>query len=325
MPKPDFAWATQICCTHSKWYEVVSELEDIPFYCIDIGAGAGPPFSETVAHRIEYIAGQLLDGIEWLQKVTERPFDDEKFIQGCKYTMNGEYKWAKVCELNQNVPAPLDEKTMFSLYVMSVLHRARKEVSDFYDELYEEVEDRVKRGIAAVGNERLRLMTDSQPPWAFLDMWRTLEREYGAVSIGSLYTFSLTSNWDMKGGKFVAKEPLDPGNNRESACRALAEWYLFRPIYQNFYHSDFKSKQMIAIARQWKVQGVISHLNTGCEGSSLGVLENKIALNEAGFPVLTIQGNMGDEAATDKVATYKRIEAFMEDVLGVKKVAAATK
>lgn len=321
MPKPDFIWQSHICCTHSKWYQNVSELEGgIPMYCVDIGAGASPPFAELPAYKIDYIAGQLLDGIEWLEKVTGRTFDDEKLIQAVKYSMNSTYKWAKVCELNQNIPAPLGEKEMFSLYVLNTLDRAAEEISDFYDELYEEVSDRVRRGIAAIGDEQCRLMTDSQPPWSFLQMWRQLERIYGAVSIGSLYTFSLEGAWEVKNGKLLAKEPFDPENTRESACRALAEWELWKPIYQSFYHADFKNKLMVMIAKQWKVKAAILHLNRGCEGSSLGVLENRIALTNAGVPCLLLEGSMGDQRDIDTTGDYRKIALFMDEILGVKKV-----
>jgi benzoyl-CoA reductase subunit B len=325
MPKPDFIWQSHICCTHSKWYENVSELEGgIPMYSVDIGAGASPPFSELPAHRIEYVAGQLLDGIEWLQKVTGKTFDDQKFLQATKYYMKSMYKWAKVCELNQAIPAPLGEKEMFSLYVLGTLERASKETSNFYDELYEEVKDRVKRGIVAIPNEQIRLMTDSQPPWPFLDMWRHFEKEYNAVSIGSLYTFSLEGGWEVREGRLLPKEPIDLGTTRESACRALVEYELYKPIYQSFYHADFKSQLMVMIAQQWKVDGVILHLNLGCEGSSTGVLENRLALQKAGYPVLMVEGSMADEAQIDRASTFRKIQLFMEQFSDKIKLVKAT-
>ena len=58
--------------------------------------------------------------------------------------------WAEICDLNKAVPAPLEEKTMYSLYVLGTLHKASKVVADFYEELRDEVKDRVARGIAAV-------------------------------------------------------------------------------------------------------------------------------------------------------------------------------
>ncbi|MBI4296865.1 MAG: benzoyl-CoA reductase, bzd-type, subunit O [Chloroflexi bacterium] len=320
VPKPNFIWQSHLCCTHSKWYVNVNELEGgLPMYSVDLAAGAMPPFEKLTPAKIEYLAGQLLDGIDWLTKVTGQEFDDEKFIQAVKYSQNSMYKWSRACELNQHIPAPLGERQMFSLYVLGTLDKASKEVSDFYDELCDEVEDRAKRGIAAIPNEKHRLMTDSQPPWAFLEMWTYLEKEFNTVSIGSLYTFSLEGSWEVnQDGRLVPKVPIDPGTTRESACRALAEYELYKPVYQSFYHSDYKSRLMIMLARQWKVDGVILHMNRGCEGSSIGVPENRLALMKEGFPCLMIEGSMADERSIDKPGTYKRIQVFMEQITGKK-------
>jgi benzoyl-CoA reductase subunit B len=59
------------------------------------------------------------------------------------------------------------------------------------------------------------------------------------------------------------------------------------------------------------------HYNRGCEGLSLGIAENRLAIQKAGFPVMVFEGNMGDEREFDEVKTQARIDAFME-TLGVK-------
>lgn len=318
-PRADFLWQTHMCCTHSKWYQVVSELEgDIPLFIIDASVGPPPPFGQLSDYQIKYVVDQMLDGIEWLQKITGRTFEVERFIQAVMYDMESTHLWAKTCMLNQTVPAPLDEKTMYSLYVLATLHRSSKEAADFYKELYEEVQDRVERGIAAIPNEQYRIMTDSQPPWAFLEMWRYLADVYGAVSIGSLYTFGLEGIFEMREGRFVPKEILARPTNLEEACRVLAEWNLYRPQWPHFYHARYKSEMMLAIARDWKVDGVLLHLNRGCEGSSLGVPENRLAILEAGLPTIAFEGSMADARDVDEAGTKERLAAFI-DLLETKK------
>ena len=56
------------------------------------------------------------------------------------------------------------------------------------------------------------------------------------------------------------------------------------------------------------------------EGLTIGIAENRLALIEAGFPVMTFEGNMGDEREFDKAKTVARIDAFME-TLGLRKLA----
>jgi benzoyl-CoA reductase subunit B len=329
-PKPDFIFQDHICCSHAKWYQVVSDLEGgIPMFCVDVATGPTVEsdgenlrYVEAPKHAIDYVVNQCLDGIEWLQKTTGRPYQDDLLRKAIFNHMRATSTWAKICELQKTVPAPLDEKSMYSLYVLGTLGKASQWCADFYDELYEEVKDRVSRGIAAVANERMRVMSDTQPPWAFLDLFRYLE-EFGCVSIGSLYTFGLIGQWEMKKdgtwGARTCPASIDeiPGGRREM----LAEYVKFelnKPEWQHFYHPKFKSAMMIKIARDWKLGGVMLHFNRGCEGLSLGIAENRLALQQAGYPVMTFEGNMGDERENDKARVKARVDAFME-TLGLKR------
>jgi benzoyl-CoA reductase subunit B len=71
---------------------------------------------------------------------------------------------------------------------------------------------------------------------------------------------------------------------------------------------------MIRIVKEWSVDGVMLHYNRGCEGLSLGIAETRLALLEAGIPVMTFEGNMGDEREFDESRTMARIDAFMESL-----------
>ena len=105
-----------------------------------------------------------------------------------------------------------------------------KEFADFYEkDLLPEVQDRVDRGIAAVANEQARVMSDTQPPWGFLSIYRYLEK-WGVVSIGSLYTFGLEGMWlyDKENNDLQPRPlPEEKPQNREEACTMLADWHLY--------------------------------------------------------------------------------------------------
>ncbi|MGO8823305.1 MAG: benzoyl-CoA reductase, bzd-type, subunit O [Desulfomonilaceae bacterium] len=321
-PKADFAWTQHICCSHAKWYQNACELEGgVPMFGVDVGAGPYIPFAtEMYEHRVKYVADQLLDGIDWLQKVTGRKYQDELLFEAVWNDINSTQTWAKICMLNRAVPAPLDEKSIYLLYVFGTLQKSSSEFAEFYNELYEEVKDRVARGIAAVPNEQARIMTDTQPPWGFLRIYRYLET-WGAVSIGSLYTFGLEGMWlyDDKTADFLPRPaPAGKPRTREEACWMLADWHLSKPEYQHFYHPEFKTKMMASIAKHWHVDGIVLHYNRGCEGLSVGIAENRLGLLKRGHKVMTYEGNMGDEKEFDEKATENRIDIFLES-LGLKK------
>ena len=320
-PKPDFMWQAHICCSHAKWYQVAGELEGgTPMFCIDVACG---PYTELNPNKLDYVVGQMEDGILWLEKITKRKYDDEKLIQAVYNECRSTSLWAEVCTLNKTIPAPLDEKSMFSLYVLGTLMKHSQIVADFYEELRDEVKDRTQRGIAALPNETCRLMSDTQPPWGFLRVFRHLE-EFGALSIGSLYTFGLIGMWeDQEDGTWgPRKTPQQKGieiKDRQTALKILAEWNLSKPEWQHFYSPTLKSQMMIRIAKEWKVDGVMLHYNRGCEGLTLGIAENRLDLIKAGFPVMTFEGNMGDEREFDEQMVLSRIDAFLEN-LNLKKI-----
>lgn len=317
-PRPDFVWQDHICCSHAKWYQVASDLEGgLPYFCTDVAVG---PIDKITENGINYVVGQLKDGIEFMEKVTGREYNDELLIKAVYNECRATSAWAEVCLLNKNIPAPLDEKSMYSLYVLGTLMKHHKTVADYYEELRDEVKDRVKRGIAAVPNEQCRVMTDTQPPWAFLKVFRYMEK-FGCVSIGSLYTFGLIGMWEVKedgtwGPKTTPQASGIELTNRDDALKTLVEWNLAKPEWQHFYSPKYKSDMMIRIAKEWKLDGVMLHYNRGCEGLSLGIAENRLALLNAGFPVMVFEGNMGDEREFDEAKTMVRIDAFME-TLGI--------
>jgi benzoyl-CoA reductase subunit B len=312
-PKADFAFQNHICCSHATWYQHVAEYEGIPYFCFDVTVG---PYKEVDENRLSYLVNQLHEAIEWLEKTTGRKYDDEKLIQAVYNECRSTAMWAEICCLNRSVPAPLDEKTMYSLYVFGTLQKASREVADFYEELRDEVKYRVENRIAAVATERCRLMSDTQPPWGFLKVFRYLEK-FGALSVGSLYSFGLIGIWEDKpdGSWGPRTTPQEQGvkiETRDQALRILADWNLSKPEWQHFYDPQLKSDMMIRIAKEWKLDGVMLHYNRGCEGLSLGIAENRLALQEAGFPVMVFEGNMGDEREFDLARTMSRIDAFME-------------
>ena len=321
-PKPDFIFQTQICCSHSKWYQHVAMSEQVPQFYVDVGVG---PYKDMTDARLDYVVGQLNESIEFLEKSTGRVFNDELFIKAVKNEMRSTSRWADICALNKVKPAPLDEKTMYSLYVLATLSKSSQWCADFYDELYDEVKDRVARGIAAVPNETVRMMSDTQPPWSFLKIFRYLET-FGAVSIGSLYTFALEGIWEVKedgtwGGRTLPWNKGIEMNDRQTALRLYADWNLSKPQWQHFYDPRLKTEMMLRIVKEWQVDGVMLHLNRGCEGLSLGIMENRMGIAQAGVPIMTYEGNMGDEREFDEVRTQARVDAFMEQ-LGLRRQAA---
>lgn len=328
-PKLDFCLQSGFCDTHYKWYQIVSELEGVPYFAVDLlpfDWEGSPETEKTRELKIEYAKNQVLEAIEWMIKTTGREFDDEKFIEGVSNEFESTSLWARICLSNRAIPAPLDEKSMFTFYILLVLARPQKKVVDFYKELLAEMEYRVENKIAANPYERCRLLSDSQPPWSGLSLYRLLE-DYGAVSVGAHYTYGLSGGWEyneVKDTWDAARTPQERGielKSREDAARALSEWWLrtgtvCRTVRRN---GAGRIKRMMDLIDKWHVDGVMIHLNRGCEGMAMGQMELARALMKNKVPTLTFEGNNADPREFDEQRTHARIESFME-TLGLKKI-----
>ena len=328
-PKLDFCLQTCMCDSHAKWYQIVSELEQIPLFCQEVIFPNWDESGETDKTRqlkIDYLTNQSLEAIEWMIKTTGREFDDEKFIQAVLNEFESSSLWAKVCVANRAIPATLDEKSMYSLYILGFLARQKKEVADFSRELLAEVEERVENQIAANPYERCRLISDSQPPWFSLSIFRALE-SYGAVSVGAHYSFGVFGGWEYSEEEDTWNPTMTPQERgveirtREEAARALSEWWLNTNFlaYTVRHNGAGRNKRVLDIVDKWHAEGVLMHLNRGCEGMAVGQMEMNRALLEAGIPTLTYEGNMADPREFDEPRTLARIESFME-TLGLKRI-----
>ncbi|MDO8635813.1 MAG: benzoyl-CoA reductase, bzd-type, subunit O [Dehalococcoidia bacterium] len=330
-PKPDFCFQLHICDSHAKWYQFVSEYYGVPYFAIEappITVKNGVLDMGNFDKRVEYMTDEMLACIDWMQKITGRKYNDDLFRKAVTNECLSTRTWAAVCSLQKNIPAPLDQKTMFSLYIISVLVRFRDESREFYEMLLDEVKDRVANKIAALPTERKRILDDSQPPWYFLKLYRQME-EYGAVTIGSHYSFLLAGAFSehSDGTWGPSQTPAERGmpmKSRRDICKALATWYCERPVFEGLLMPMYRNQQIVRLAKEWKADAVLLHYNRGCEGLTQTIPEQRLALQKEGLVVGTYEGNMGDSRELDEAQVIDRIDALME-TLGLNKIPADAK
>ncbi len=314
-PKFDFAWSVRHCPGgHPKWHQIVSEYQGIPMNYIDDDTMLtldGDPH-----HRIEYVAGQYLDSIEWMEKVTGRTFDDEKAIAAMRNYFKNEALWGEICLLNGAVPAPLDIKSMFALMPISMLRRHEEVATRFLETLRDEIKDRIANGIAAVTNERYRLCMLTPPPWSFLKVFRYLE-SFGVVVAGT-YVYLVNSGevkFLLDEGKVVpATVPEErPGwpeiKNREDLCRTIARWRAEHPFQS---HLDTRKKEAVVISRHWNGDAYLLLLNRGCVSMTTSMYDIQRYLLYHSIPVIMVEGNFADCRDIDETGVLDRLEAFLE-------------
>jgi len=135
---------------------------------------------------------------------------------------------------------------------------------------------------------------------------------------------SLEAPWEVAedGTITPVKSPDDLGiqmRNREEALKVLAQLTMKTPTYYGFHDFDFGNRMMLKFVKDWHVDGVLMHLNHGCEAGCMGVLETRQMLIEAGVPVMPYEGSVADERELDEARILNRVDIFLES-LGLKKL-----
>lgn len=320
-PVPDLYLTFHMCDVHAKWYQICSEYTGKPLFVLDWPVS--PYGTWDRKHRIDYVAAQMWDAIEWMEKATGREYDDEKFIEAIHFDTEGCSALAKASVLNATIPAPVDHKSQLSLYVPAVCFKHSREARDFNRLLLAEVQDRVANQIAALATERYRLWHDNIPPWFFLRLFRILD-QYGVVCPGSLYFMQLIMGCklDQNRNWVPAKTPKELGlelRTRDDAVRFFAEWAIDSPGYDLFHGAEAKIGHILKLMDQFHCQALAIHLNRGCEAHACFQLEQRLSALKLGIPVLTYEGNMADKREFDESQAVDRLEAFMES-LGLRKL-----
>ncbi len=318
--KPDLVLQVQYCEPLAKTAQILSEEMSIPYFCLDLPVIVKENRQDF---HTRYFVDQMQEAIEWMERVTGKRFSDEALIEGVKNEWLCLELWAKICELNKAIPAPLDQRTLFSLSAPVNLMRHRAEAVAFYREVYDEMQWRVQNRIAAVATERFRLLHEGLQVLYFNQVMRYPEK-YGAVFIGSHFDLALGSAFERQED---ASWQVMPGleerglamRTREDALNAVADYFLINPTFNGFALS-WRAEEVVKVAQDWHAQGVVFHMDRGCQGLTAGAAETRLLLQKEGIPSMVYEASYADPRGFAEVQVLDRLDAFLES-MGLKPIA----
>ena len=313
---PNFVFQSYDCPSMVKTGQLYAEYFGIPHVTVDV------PYRDT-EHTRSYFVQRMLDVIEWTEKFTGKTCDDESLAEGVENEWECFVLWARLCEEQKAVPAPMDMRHLQSLRVPWANLRHKNEGVEFYRMVLDEVRDRVAQGISARGYETGRFFHDGIPPFFFIDILK-MPAQYGAVFLGG-QTFD--------GGAWVKHEngSWEPGQtlkergielrSREEAVDALADLYLnYRP---HMCYTAHRPAAHLKRVDEYSVDGVVVHLDHGCNGIQTGMMEVKRVLQENGVPTTTYEGSQCDPRDLSETQVRDQLESFFEN-LGLTKIIGET-
>lgn len=215
IPDPDLLLLSYTgCFTFMKWFESLEDLyPGVPVAMLHTPYQQG---GEITPEMTEYMVKQLKeDVIPKMEKVSGIKYDETKLKKILENSAKAENLIVDIFDTTKNIPSPIDAYFAGVYYIgpINIGFRGTPEAVVYYQELYNEILERVKKGLGPVTpegeikEERFRLVVEGPPNWtSFREFWK-LFYDLGAVIVASSYT-KVGGVYDM-GFRHDPQRPLE--------------------------------------------------------------------------------------------------------------------
>jgi benzoyl-CoA reductase/2-hydroxyglutaryl-CoA dehydratase subunit BcrC/BadD/HgdB len=292
LPKPQaLLGCNNICGTILKWYDANSEQTGAPVFLLDT-----PPLeADQKPHHRAYVKHGLERLVEFLGTTFNTTLEEDKFREVSDLSSRAIKLWTQSLKACQKKPSPLNCADRFLTMAPVVSSRGMEHCTEFYEVLLAEVEDRVKQGIGAIREEKIRLLWDNIPPWFILRFFNKLAAR-GVVFPADTYTHAWSGAVE--------------GADTTSLLDNIAE------IYSNVYlnkNLDAKVDKMCQLIKDFDLDGFVMFSVRSCKRYSLGQLVSKeIVTERTGVPGVVIEGDMVDSRLFNEAQIQTRVDALLE-------------
>lgn len=295
MPAPSlYVTQSHPCDAMTGGIQVVENLIGVPAFFFDT-----PVWHDDRA--IDYYAEQVKEMVIFLEEHTGKRLDHDRLREVVDEGNRAMELRLAVNELKRAVPCPLSNLYSMLAYQVYMGSAGSPEATEFFGLLLAHAEKRVKAGIGAIPDERVRLIWGG-PPLFYGGINGWMEQECGAVTVATLmgyegYHHIDTATYDsmMQG---LARKQMDQIMVRE--FHGPFEYYL----------DDF-----LRAYEEYKADCLILPGNIRCKSlqATIGILKD--VCREREIPLLVPEFDWFDERVTSEEAIKAQIEQFFATTL----------
>jgi len=285
-----------ICSTVLKWYQSLGRYFDAPLLLLDtpflndeVGVGEPPP-----EHAVTYVEKQLEEIIASLERITGRPFDEKKFRKVLQNSRRAIELWVEILNMCRVRPAPMTCFDAFVHMAPIVTMRGTGGAAAYYEALLREMKERVRGRIAAVPEEKKRVVWDNIPVWYKMRDLSRYFRKKGICLVADTYTGA----W--------AEQSLP----QEATLRNVAQVYT-----SIFLNRGLRSRavRMAQLVRDFEADAFVVHSNRSCKPYSFGQYDIvSMVTAETGRPGIVIEADHADPGAFSDAQVFAKLDAFFD-------------
>jgi benzoyl-CoA reductase/2-hydroxyglutaryl-CoA dehydratase subunit BcrC/BadD/HgdB len=317
MPKPVFLLSSGMGCdARFKWFQALGSYLDAPVWTLEVPTpGMRESLMEgTYERNVAFVVKELGEFAVFLENILGKKIDWDKFGEDVDTTMMMDKAWFGVNELRSARPGPMHSRDFWSSMTASILRTTNpKRVADLYRQMYDEVEDRIEKGISGINREEKYRMTFlGLPPWHSLGFFDELaERGWNFV----------TEQY------YHPSRPIDLSRVKDPVEKLVRYRYqdivhyieeIFDPeeaedVKKEIMEKGYSNRVYLREAMEFQCDGAILHTLLTCRGTTAPLLLSQSRLMEQWkVPSIVVEGDIVDQTLFDPTDALRRAEAFEE-------------
>ncbi len=311
VPRPSLVLTNNVCNTYIKWSEIWEHLYGCPVFTLDLPGWRGPQslnpqhpdFRETLENDTRYVLGQLRELIEVCEQITGKRFDLDRFREYLANVNRMAQLYNAICDTNRHVPAPFNAALEGVTYQgIANLYRGKPEGVQFFEWALEEMRERARLGMAAVPDERFRLILVGTACYSHFRRFVELFSSWGGVFVHSSYMV-------FAGGGFRPDFVYDLSRPLESYAEQMVLSTYWGWTGAMFYQQDW----LDWVVREWRADGICFHGVKSCRTTSTGLPDVREWMRvQRNVPGLFIQSDLVDPRLWADAQIKNRVDAFFE-------------
>ncbi len=248
--------------------------------------------------RIALLVEEMRDLIRLLENKTGRRFDEEKLHHLMEKINEQEGYIAEAARMiGEARPCPVSIADQMPNTMIPQWHRGSDWAVAHARRFRDEVGERVAQGLAVAENERVRLMWIGAGLWHDPGFYQSLESRLGAVFVWSMYM-------PFAGPQYIRDLKGRPMEALASRICSLNE-VLHLPPWMNGW--------MVSEAERCGIDAAVMLTPPDNRLSQSGTNLTRIALEEAGIPVMALGADMVDAKSWDHEQMVETVATFLRE------------
>jgi benzoyl-CoA reductase subunit B len=311
MPKPTLLLSSgAVCDARYKWFQALGRYMDVPQWTLEIPYPGVKEFN-LPGHKektIRFITDHLKEFVSFLEKLLDKKMDWDRLEEIVDQTFKTLHLAHEVDLLRKAVPSPMVAQDFWSIMIPHLYLPYDPEAYEFYKKVYDEVKYRVDNKIAAIPDEKYRMIFCELPPWHSLGFFDRLAEKFGIAMVYESWGYhapipipeeelnGVTDPLELIARltyrKWTDVVEASPGLGIEAASYVLA---------------------FLEAASEYRADGLLCHPLMSCRPATYTLLTLKDMLEEhVKVPGVVVEGDIVDLRVFNEAEAFSKIEAFVE-------------